>query len=255
MCCISGWQHYIVWPSLMDALSPAVREGPQNSKPHSVSQIERETASNHLSDVLALSAQQGHALHAVHSVVCFHTKPWVWLLRSVSPSGRIIGCCAWSCSSFSRFMAASPTPKYLLLYISILRQQSCPMRHSKVDEKIEGTFQEVSVRMHIFESLSSGWKQERLTLHFPLTKVCYRSVFTATLLSVTADSVTYFISMPSVLLEQHYCLHSSKVVDLLSRGRATWKSVPAKIMSISQVFFCFRALHWLHFERYITTLI
>lgn len=106
-----------------------------------MSQIERETASNHLPDVLALSAQQGHALHVVHSVVCFHTKPWVWLLRSVSPSGRIIGCCAWSCSSLSRFMAASPAPEYLLLYISILRQQSCPMRHSKVDEKIEGTFQ------------------------------------------------------------------------------------------------------------------
>lgn len=150
-------------------------------------------------------------------------------------------------------MAASPAPEYLLLYISILRQQSCPMRHSKVGKKIEGTFQEVSVRMHIFESLSSGCKQERLTLHFLLTKVCYRSVFTATLLSVTAASVTYFISMPSVLLEPHYCLHSSEVVDLLSRGRDTWKSVPAKIMSISQVFVCFRALHWLNFERNITT--
>lgn len=193
----------------MDAHSPAVRR-PRNSKPHSVAQIERETASNHLLDVLALSAQQGRARHAVHSVVCFHTKPCLCRLRSVSPSGGIIGCCAWSYSTLSGVVAAPPGPWV----------PPALHFHPVATELSHGTFEggwkewrafsEVSVRTHVFGSLSYCWNQRRDFHDISCGQRSASEVFSyATLLSVTAEPVTFFIHMPAVVLQQHSFLHSS----------------------------------------------
>ncbi len=69
------------------------------------------------------------------------------------PQGGIIGHHAQSRSTLSMVVAASPSPGYLLLYISILRQQSCPVRHLKVDEKNERSSQRF-LSGHVFKSLS-----------------------------------------------------------------------------------------------------
>lgn len=106
-------------------------------------------------------AQQGRALHAAHSVVCFHTKPCSCHLRSVSHSGEIIGRRARSRSTLGWVVAASPAPECLLLHISILRQQSCPAGHLKVDERNEGSSPRF-LSGHMFLNGMAG-TEERLT--------------------------------------------------------------------------------------------
>lgn len=88
--------------------------GERIQKQHSVAQIEKGTASNHRLDVPTLSAQQGRALHAARSVVCFLTQPPVCRLRSVSPSGGITGRRARSHITLRGVEAASQASEYLL---------------------------------------------------------------------------------------------------------------------------------------------
>lgn len=95
----------------MDALS--VAQGELKSPQHGSDQ-ERETASNLRLDVFALSSQQGRALHVVHSVVCFHTKPCLCHLRSVSPSregGGVTRATGSSLAALSGVADAMPAPE------------------------------------------------------------------------------------------------------------------------------------------------
>ncbi|XP_035517555.1 receptor-type tyrosine-protein phosphatase gamma-like [Morone saxatilis] len=73
---------------------------------------------------------------------------------SVSPSGGIIVCCARSHSTLSGVMAALPAPQYLLLYISILRQQSRPTRHLKM--------QIYMYNSDDFDSLGAALREKRI---------------------------------------------------------------------------------------------
>lgn len=147
-----------------DALSPAARGDGEFKNPAAWLRP-REAASTLLLDVLALSSQQGRALHAARSVVCFHTKPGLCRVRSVSPpggrGGGIVGRqCPLSLLSLRGCCSLASPQVYLLLYIFILRQQSFPRRHLKVDERIKGVRRVVC--QDTFFNHCLGCKQERL---------------------------------------------------------------------------------------------
>lgn len=159
-----------------------------------MAQIERETASNLLLDVLALSSQQGRALHAELSVF---TQSLAYVASDLSvPQGGIIGRRARSHSTLSRVVAASPAPEYLLLYISILRQQSCPKRHLKVDKKNEVSSQRfLSGHMFLNHFVLAGNRRETCS------SCEQRSA--SEMFRITAEPVIlYVINIPAVVLLQ-----------------------------------------------------
>lgn len=190
-------------------------KGLGNSKPHSVAQTDRETALNLLLDVLALSSQQGRALHAVHSVVCFHTKPCLCRLGSVSPSGGIIGHHARSCSTPRRSWQHCQPPAYFLLYFSILRQQSCPMRHLKVDEKYEASSQRfLAGHMFLRHCLMVGLRGD-IYMTFP--EACLRNVHTSFVVLLWLLSVWHICFRNIPLLRQLNSLFERKLLSDLVR--------------------------------------
>lgn len=86
------------------------------------------------------------------------------------------------------------------------------MRHLKVDEKNEGSSHRfLSGHMFLNHCLMVGNRGETY-MTFPagrgLPQKCSETFSYATVLSVIAGSVTYFINMPAVV-QPHYFLHSS----------------------------------------------
>ncbi len=173
-----------------------LQEELRNSKPHSVAQAKR---ARHTIFLMSSHSPLSKDMHCMrHCLSVFPQKHCLCHLRSVSPTGGIIGCCAWSCITLSGVVAISPAPWCLHIYICILRQQSCHMRHLTVDEKNEG----VSVRTHVYEWTSYGWKQRRELHNISCGQRSASEILTyATVLCVTAES---FIDVPAVVLQPNY---------------------------------------------------
>lgn len=152
-CCINGQQRLIIWPSLTEAFSPAVRWADKSKSPVWLWESERDRLHQTipLMSSLTFTAQQGPAVHAPRSVVCFHTKPCVCHLRYVVPWGgsraAVPGLAVWP----EQYCLP---PECRLLYI--LPWSKWNVSWDAYERKDWRELTDISVRTCVFEPLSQS---------------------------------------------------------------------------------------------------